>query len=151
MTAVQVNSSRLRSVAAGDVGVEEFWQATTTTGTPLAEPDPHDPGQALVTFLWRGDHERVVVLGGVGDWQNFSRTDMTRLPGTDLWYLTRSLPRDTRTVYWYVTDPPIDGAFADKDLARLAPASHPDPHNPRTWGSPAKSVWNYPTPRPSPR
>ncbi len=41
-----------RALASGDgTSLDAFWRAVARDGTPLIEPIPDDPDQALVTFL----------------------------------------------------------------------------------------------------
>jgi enterochelin esterase family protein len=79
-----------------------FWRAVEREGTPLVEPIPGDDTAYLVTFLWRDDSadlRNVVACSHALGW-SFVRNQMTRLPGSDVWYHTYRLPAATRTGYW---------------------------------------------------
>lgn len=96
--------------------LEAFWREATTAGTPMIED--RDDGTVLVTFLWRGTAESTRVWWGVN-------LDLTRIPGTDLWYGSQALPADLRTIYCFHHG---DGLGLPHD-ATGSGASHIDAHN----------------------
>lgn len=125
-------SSRLRALAA-QVGaarpgaVEAFWRTLAAEGAPLIEPHPVDTMRRLVTFIWRERAPfRDLVVAGAALGGDPARNRLRRLAGTDLWFVTRDLPRDLRTVYRYAIDPP-PGTTGGRAHARR------DPLNPRTF------------------
>jgi enterochelin esterase-like enzyme len=73
------------------------------------------PNQGV--FLWRGEAQRVQLVGDMNNWALETASELSRLPGTDLWYLIVDLETDARLDYKYV----IDGARWQLD-----------PLNPRT-------------------
>ncbi|WP_250037852.1 alpha/beta hydrolase-fold protein [Paractinoplanes maris] len=83
--------------------LDEFWRRVTASGTPLIE-DWRDDSR-LVTFLWRGAARSTRVWWGLD-------IALEQLPGTDLWYATRVLPSDLRTIYCFAHDA-ADGLPAD--------------------------------------
>lgn len=91
--------------------VDDFWREVTAAGTPLIEPwDDHD---VLVTFLWRGEARTTRAWWGVD-------VELTRVPGTDLWFGTEIYPADLRTVY---------GLFHDgSDTLPAGPGPHGPSH-----------------------
>jgi enterochelin esterase-like enzyme len=95
----------------------DTWKEITAPGTPLVEPLSDD--ECLVTFLWRGEAARTRVCWGVWD-------ELTRLPGTDIWYLCRVMPAVTRTVYYLAHD---DEASMPRDRSGSG-AGHVDAGNP---------------------
>lgn len=103
--------------------VEEFWSELSTAGTPLVERTEDD--SALVTFVWRGEAPTTAVTWGVD-------VPLTRIPDTDLWYGSRRLPMDLRTVY-YLTH----AADAVPKTPDGAGDAHPDPLNPQVFPFPA--------------
>lgn len=86
--------------------VEQLWQRAERGGGPVAVPA--GDGCEAVTFLWRGDHDRVVLVGSPIDHTDLRRTELTRVPGTDLWHLTLLLPSGLRAGYAYAIDEPHD-------------------------------------------
>src|SRR5215216_2600075 len=70
--------------------LENFWQEVTKQGAPLAEPLKGENRYVWLTFLWRAKEEtkNVVIWSDLGNWQNLSTLQMTRLADTDLWYQT---------------------------------------------------------------
>ncbi|MET0424273.1 MAG: enterochelin esterase domain-containing protein, partial [Actinoplanes sp.] len=98
--------------------VDEFWSEVVATGTPLVEPA--GPGTVLVTFLWRGKARSVRTWWGVN-------VPLAPVPGTDLWYGTRELPADLRTIYCLLHDE-TERLPADDGGGGL---SHVDALNPR--------------------
>lgn len=81
--------------SAGPGALEQFWREVTAAGTPLVEP--WDDERCLVTFLWRGQAQSTSVTWGI-------EVRLTRLPDTDLWYGSRLLPADLRTIYYLTHD-----------------------------------------------
>ncbi|XVU20776.1 alpha/beta hydrolase-fold protein [Actinoplanes sp. CA-054009] len=75
--------------------VDSFWRRVIERGTPLIEP--YDDGHRLVTFLWRGAARSTRAWWGVD-------IGLDRIPGTDLWWATRALPADLRTIYCLLHD-----------------------------------------------
>jgi len=96
--------------------VDDFWREITAAGTPLVEP--WDDGQVLVTFLWRGEARSTRTWWGVD-------VELTRIPGTDLWYGSQLLPADLRTIYCLMHD---DAAALPTSAAGTGP-SHVDAYN----------------------
>jgi enterochelin esterase-like enzyme len=105
----------------------DAWKDVVAEGTPLIEP--RGDGECLVTFLWRGEADRTRVCWGVWD-------EMTRLPGTDIWYLCRVMPAVTRTVYYIAHD---DEGTMPVDRSGTGPG-HVDAGNPRHLHFPADPV-----------
>ena len=77
-----------------------FWREVAAVGTPLWTPLPGEPGQGIVTFLWRGGDEvsNVGVVSALARWRIPTDT-MSRVPGTDVWHLSYTVPTDMRTRY----------------------------------------------------
>jgi enterochelin esterase family protein len=82
----------------------EFWTEIERNGSPIIEPA--DAESCYVTFLWRDDGSTRGV-DVIQDWgaDGIREHSMTRLPGTDIWYLTRVMLSDTRTTYQIAPDP----------------------------------------------
>ena len=95
----------------GSAALSEFWMEMENQGTPIIEPDSE--GYSLVTFLWRhdGSARNIAVIQ---DWgaDGIREHHMSRLPNSDVWYLTRQMRSDTRTTY------------------QLSPSSSVDPNAP---------------------
>lgn len=109
---MSIKSPRLQQLQAAlhlgnQRALADFWAEVVARGTPLIEP--HDADECLVTFLWRdqGDTQAVAVIQ---DWgaDGIYEHCMTQLPGTDVWFKTRIMPRDTRTTYQLAPTPPTD-------------------------------------------
>src|SRR5688572_8091320 len=88
--------STIQNVGGGVV--PEFWDEIEQHSAPIVEPGKE--GYSLVTFLWRhnGSASNVALIQ---DWgaDGLREHQMTRLPGSDVWYLTRVMRSDTRTTY----------------------------------------------------
>lgn len=82
----------------GKEALRLFWQEVEEQGTPLIEAGAD--GTCLVTFLWRDD-QSARNIAVIQDWgtDGIREHHMTLLPGSDLWYLTRTMRSDTRTTY----------------------------------------------------
>ena len=111
------------------------WQQVTST--PLLEADPTQEGKYLVTFLWRGAAQRVLLfVNRLTDEKNLADSYMRRLPGTDTWYLTYRMDADWRASYCFL--PALSAAQApwlqgsQVRLRQALDGGLPDPHNPVT-------------------
>ena len=80
--------------------LDNFWHEVAASGVPLVEPIPGDERDRLVTFLYRTSNNDVNIglvsnlPGRMGEYEK-----MLQLPGTDIWYITHRLPKDTRETY----------------------------------------------------
>ena len=113
----------------------QLWQQVTST--PLLEADPTQEGKYLVTFLWRGAAQRVLLfVNRLTDEKNLADSYMRRLPGTDTWYLTYRMDGDWRASYCFLSAPTAAQApWLQGSQVRLRQALDgglPDPHNPVT-------------------
>ena len=89
-----------QDVSSGDIGaVETFWQEATRQDTPLIEPIEDDNRFALVTFLWRDANSTTnpAVVCSVA--YPAEKGLMTQIPGTDVWFKTYRVPRNTFDSY----------------------------------------------------
>jgi enterochelin esterase family protein len=86
-----------------DNAVAEFW-STTAKQTPLITPDPKSKRHALVSFLWRDDKARAVLLfaNRITDEKNLAESLMKRIPGTDVWHITYRMEVDWRASYCFI-------------------------------------------------
>jgi enterochelin esterase-like enzyme len=127
-------SPRLRALVepgAAGPAVAAFWAEVASAGAPLVERRPDHPARCLVTFLWRAEGPfREVVAAGPALGGDPAPNRLRRLGATDVWYATRDLPCDLRTVYRLAVDPP-PGTTGGRDHARR------DPLNPREFVYPA--------------
>jgi enterochelin esterase-like enzyme len=101
------------------------------TESPVIEPIDGDDEHVRATVFWRGSADRVAVLGGLGGW-DVEPNLMTR-DGGSLWRRTYRVPRDLRTTYFLLPDPPDELDWTPELFRRL----ECDPLNPRIWLSPA--------------
>ncbi len=113
----------------------QLWQQVTST--PLLEADPTQEGKYLVTFLWRGAAQRVLLfVNRLTDEKNLADSYMRRLPDTDTWYLTYRMDGDWRASYCFL--PALSAAQApwlqgsQVRLRQALDGGLPDPHNPVT-------------------
>jgi enterochelin esterase family protein len=82
-----------------------FWEAAADEGSPLVE---HDDDEAVVTVVYRdAAADQVSVVGGLAG-ADPDDTALRRVPGTDVWHRSYSLPRSTRTLYWFSLGDPDD-------------------------------------------
>src|SRR5215211_6589116 len=104
--------------------LETLWAEIEQTGSPVIEPSAK--GYSFVTFLWKDDGvARQVAV--IQDWgtDGIREHHMSRLPDTDVWYLTRQMRNDTRTTYQL-------SPSTSEDPTQLAPYQL-DPLNPKTF------------------
>lgn len=130
-TASPTISNLLHDVRAGHVdAVPAFWARIERLGAPLVEAT--DSGSSLVTFVWRGSAatRNVVVVDGVAvavGGVNPVDSEMTNVPGTDLWYRTYKVRNDARFVYKLSENDSLQ-SFVDPN--RSSPHVVADPLNP---------------------
>lgn len=101
----EIESSRMQTLAkqldTGDQAVlDRFWLEMAEVGTPIIEPTADDPTDCLVTFVWRETQP----VTGVSISEQFSYTDadrrrLTKLPGSDVWYLSWHIRSTLRGSY----------------------------------------------------
>jgi enterochelin esterase-like enzyme len=113
--------------------VADLWREVERRGAPLVEPIDDDPAQVLVTFLWRASIPTLNVAL-IQDWGGANhladQLPFRRLADTDIWYVSRRLPLDTRLLYQIsVNDPRRSIGLEDGPV--LPGGWRPDPLNPR--------------------
>lgn len=100
--------------ASAPARVARFWRQVERSGTPLIEPDGR-PGHVVVTFLWRGTPPDaanptgavLALINRVTDRRNLAASAMTRVPGTDVWYLSYRMASDWLASYQLAPDVPV--------------------------------------------
>jgi enterochelin esterase-like enzyme len=113
------------------------------TGSPLLEPVDGDPERLLATVFWRGEAERVALLGGLGGWD--VDANLMERDGR-LWRRSYRVTRDLRTTYFALPDPPDELDWTPELFRRL----EVDPLNPKTWATPPDEEdpeWGFETVR----
>ncbi|MFB9234342.1 alpha/beta hydrolase-fold protein [Plantactinospora siamensis] len=120
MTETSPAIERLRADLAAGIpdAAPGFWRQVAAAGTPLVEEV--EDGSALVTFLWRGEAAETSVCWGV-------EAELRRIEGTDIWYASRRLPTNLRTLYYLAHGPAYRWRFPP-DASGAGP-SHVDPLN----------------------
>ena len=135
-TLVSPRIDRLKRGIAKEGGgeLDRFWEELNRAGTPIVEPLETDPGNDLVTFIWRGAPGTKNVLI---DWGTFQRPFdikspkgnlMSHLGNTDLWYRTFKFPNAARLVYRLS---PNDQLKPNASGSSTSTPSQLDPMNPK--------------------
>jgi enterochelin esterase-like enzyme len=134
-----------KALQAGDTAaLDRFWRDLQGKA-PLAEPIPGSDSEVWATFVWRAekDTEKVALVGGV---PVAVMKELTRLPGTDLWYWTERTPITARFGYGFIINPRRGSpskvrndlfaarTFAEQSIAEM-PGAPPQP-----WSEPVKGV-----------
>ena len=108
----EIQSPRIRILQdtiqdAGNAARAEFWAEMERYGTPIIEPE--SDGHSLVTFVWQHDGvaKNVAVIQDWGG-DGIREHHMSRLPDSDVWYVTRRMRSDTRTTYQLSPSPSTD-------------------------------------------
>lgn len=130
-----------REVETGNLPLDGFW-AGLGSSSPVIEPDPHDPGHRIVTFLWRDADSASVILEVNKVTTGPHHGAMERIPHTDIWHRTLRLDARWRGGYGFAPLDAaglaaLDSAAEQKDprdrraAARaLRARMRPDPRNP---------------------
>jgi enterochelin esterase family protein len=81
----------------------KFWD-TVAAQTPVISPDPKSKKHALVSFFWRDDKARAVLLfvNRITDEKNLQASLMKRIPGTDVWHISYRMESDWRASYCFI-------------------------------------------------
>ncbi len=91
-----------QDVSAGKAGVlEGFWREATHQDTPLTELIDGDSKLALVTFLWRDANPATNPAIICSMAFPAEKDPMTHIPGTDVWFKTYKVPRNTLDTYQF--------------------------------------------------
>src|SRR5262249_31214521 len=115
-----------------EAAIEQFWNEVTRGGAPLVELIAGDDAHSHVTFVWRGSAaaKNVVITDGVsigvGDAEP-RKSEMTRIPRTDVWYRTYDVRNDARFTYALSENDPLISFIASDRKSN----SKPDPLNAR--------------------
>jgi len=105
-----------------------FWREVKQQGTPFIEPQAK-PGYQLVTFLWQGAKNNVVLLGSPsGEHEN-----LEQLNNSDVWYKSFSVPDSTRLSYQLAPDTPTLPDAEGKNRIALRASTQMDPFNKHPW------------------
>ncbi|MDH0303509.1 MULTISPECIES: alpha/beta hydrolase-fold protein [unclassified Pseudomonas] len=109
-----------------------FWKARAREGTPLVEAIPGQPGQRLVTFLWRGAQDNVRLFGAPSG----NHEPLSRLGTSDVWYGSFEVPAATRLSYQMAPDVPVSD-----DRRVILASTRRDPLNPNTFADGSGDPW----------
>jgi enterochelin esterase family protein len=93
---------------------------------PMVEPVEGDSkGDVLLTFAWRGQPEDGYLAVVGPSIAAASESPMRRFEGTDLFFLTARVPKDSRFTYGFRQGTPLTGLSFDR-ARELRPAMEPD-------------------------
>lgn len=140
VAAQQASESRLQSPALRELAAqlarggntEAFWKAREQQGTPLVEALPEQPGQALVTFLWRGARHNVRVFGAPSG----NHDALQRLGDSDVWFGSYVMASSARLSYQMAPDVP-----PSSDRRVILASTQRDPLNPDTFADDSGDRW----------
>ncbi|MCL4850914.1 MAG: enterochelin esterase, partial [Bryobacteraceae bacterium] len=122
----------------GPEALAGFWRSVEQQGTPLVEQTPSDSRYVSCTFLWRGDAQTRSVLVYLPPYTRLSRDafQMSRVDGTDVWFVSVNLPAKSRLLYQIAVNPPavMAAMTATPEQNKVFRATvRLDPFNPRRW------------------
>jgi enterochelin esterase family protein len=106
---------------------EALLQRARQQGTPLVDRIEGDGQYVLVTFVWSGTAETKNIVV-VGTFLKAPVVAMTRIAGSDLWYLTTSVPARARFTYWLAENSPM--VTEGPQVGAMLAALQADPLNP---------------------
>jgi enterochelin esterase-like enzyme len=121
----------LARVNAGEAStVRAFWDSIEARGTPILDGVDTKPARVLAQFVYRGDTIRNVILeNGVNGW-DYLMNQLERVPGTDIWHITVSVPADIRLGYVFRTNDDLIPWHLEPNQAKRWATNQPDPYNP---------------------
>ncbi|KAA8997710.1 DUF3327 domain-containing protein [Affinibrenneria salicis] len=125
-----------RQVRQGE-GTASFWREVARSGSPLVEP--YDADSRIVTFLWRSARQNVFILGAPsGD-----HDPLYYLPGSDVWFRSYIVPKDTLMSYRLAPDVPVvdDSPMAQRRAILIT--AQADPLNPQASPAPSEDRYNH--------
>lgn len=123
----------------GTAALDAFLKEVAAEGTPLFEALPEDAPNAkthtLVTFVWQAEseHEHVLAMSQIGDYDDLESMKMERLGDTMLWHKTFVIANDLRTTYRFAPDEPLKMPEDVKEFIARMIKHRADPHNPETY------------------
>jgi enterochelin esterase family protein len=129
--------SLLEAVEEGVVdAVEQFWKVADESGSPLIEPYDDSPDSLWVTFVWREREgvRNVAIFGGPALGSDFENHQLLRLPGTDVWFLSYLVHRDSRFGYLFIPNDFFEPFESPDDVEKRFARARPDPMNPLRLG-----------------
>ena len=108
-TSALIDTLTRELAASRSTDTSAFWARVAAAGVPVVEPLPDTNALVLVTFLWRGNARtrNAVVVGRIGLQPAFRDNVMTRVAGTDVWYLTKRMPAGARFAYGFMINGPL--------------------------------------------
>lgn len=89
--------------------VNAYWAQLPQT--PLVDSE-------RAVFLWRGEAQSIAVIGDMNGWRPTEAWLLSRIPGTELWWLSADLPAAARLDYLILRN--ADGAVPDPANERRA-------------------------------
>ena len=133
-------SSRIGALARAVAGgrreaLDDFWAQIARDGAPIVEPDPAgNPKRRLVTFVYRADSStrNVQLFRGPNATMDLAANPLVRLPGTDVWYRSYTVPSTARFTYMLGRNVELQGLDPKNtaDVIRRMTAFAIDPANP---------------------
>lgn len=112
--------------------IERLFTDLERAGGPLIEP--RNEGEAIVTFLWKGNQQTTsVVVVTPSTLYDFAGSVMTRIEGTDAWYRSLVASRSARFAYRFEVNGPLTPFDQDPQFFRRSANWISDPLNPRTF------------------
>lgn len=101
-----------------------FWQEISATGAPLVEYK--QDGNAIITFLYRGEVNNVRLLGAPYG----GHAQLSHIEGTDIWYRSFEVPDSTRLSYRLAPNVPQLSIDKNREQRKAVLATaQPDPLN----------------------
>lgn len=113
--------------------VEAFWKELEAGHTPIVEPIEGDDKFVWLTFIWRGDEstKNVALVGSPGA-TGSERDQLSQIPGTDIWFKTKTMRNDFRGSYrFYLNHSSQPQVSAPTSSETGAPTFKNDPLNPK--------------------
>jgi enterochelin esterase family protein len=83
-------------------------------------------GEKEVVFLWQGAADSVSIIGDMNGWDTDSALVLTRIDGTDLWFIERNFDNEARLEYRFVineTNQLLDPLNRDTYMSETGPNS----------------------------
>lgn len=121
-----------------EMALDTFWSNVKKAGTPLIENIADDEKNVLATVVYKHE-EGINCISVNGEFFGFCVEDaqLSKIPNTDVWYRTYVIPKDVRSLYFFIVNGDDEKEFYEMDVRidpfnekeYICPRDEEDPDN----------------------